>query len=52
VGGCVEVADMPFAPLVGALRTLARTAEPAELDALLGPASPSTCRAARDSWPA
>jgi DNA-binding CsgD family transcriptional regulator/tetratricopeptide (TPR) repeat protein len=39
-GGCIELggAELPFVPLVEALRTLARTTSPSDLDDLLGPA--------------
>jgi DNA-binding CsgD family transcriptional regulator/tetratricopeptide (TPR) repeat protein len=39
-GGCIELGGegLPFVPLVEALRTLARTTPPADLDRLLGPA--------------
>jgi predicted ATPase/DNA-binding CsgD family transcriptional regulator len=45
-GGCVELGGdgIPVAPLVAALRQLARTESPAELDALLGPARRSLAR--------
>jgi DNA-binding CsgD family transcriptional regulator len=45
-GGCVEVTrgELPYAPLVQALRSLARQMEPAELLEVLGPARPELAR--------
>jgi len=45
-GGCIELGGegLPLVPLVDALRTLARTTAPAELDRFLGPARPELGR--------
>jgi predicted ATPase len=44
-GGCVLLGEdrMPFAPVIEALRDLARDLDPAELAAVAGPARPRAC---------
>src|SRR5690349_22687886 len=50
IGGCIDLGEggLPYAPVVEALRELARRAEPDELETLLGPGRAELARLVPD----